>query len=62
MAKSNLNSDAYVAEHGEAAWCRAGGGIFFYIGIASIVLALEPGKVAKSVPSQFDLVSKWMFS
>jgi hypothetical protein len=29
MAKSDLNSDAYVAEHGEAAYVAAGGGILY---------------------------------
>jgi hypothetical protein len=57
MAKSDLNSDAYVAEHGEAAYVELVAAYALYIGIASIVLLLLVGKVAKSVPSQFDLVS-----
>jgi hypothetical protein len=57
MAKPDLNSDAYVAEH-EAA-CELAAAYSLYIGIASIVLALVGfGKVAKTVPSQFDLVSR----
>jgi hypothetical protein len=57
MAKSDLNSDAYVAEHGEAA-CRAGGGIFFIHWYrVDCSRSCWFGKVAKSVPSQFDLVS-----
>jgi MFS superfamily sulfate permease-like transporter len=60
MAKSDLNSEAYVAEHGEAAYVELVAAYSLYIGIASIVLALVGfGKVAKSVPKPVRFGFKW---
>jgi MFS superfamily sulfate permease-like transporter len=60
MAKSDLNSEAYVAEHGEAAYVELVAAYSLYIGIASILLALVGfGKVAKSVPKPVRSGFKW---
>jgi MFS superfamily sulfate permease-like transporter len=60
MAKSDLNSEAYVAEHGEAAYVELVAAYSLYIGIASILLAVVGfGKVAKSVPKPVRFGFKW---
>jgi hypothetical protein len=51
MAKSDLNGEAYLAEHGEEAYVELVAAYSLYVGIASIFLALVGfGKLASYVP------------
>ena len=51
MAKSDLNGEAYLAEHGEEAYVELVAAYSLYVGIASIFLAIVGfGKLASYVP------------
>lgn len=51
MAKSDLNGEAYMAEHGEEAYVELVAAYSLYVGIASIILAIVGfGKLASYVP------------
>ena len=51
MAKSDLNGEAFMAEHGEEAYVELVAAYSMYVGIASIFLALVGfGKLASYVP------------
>jgi MFS superfamily sulfate permease-like transporter len=51
MAKSDLNGEAYMAEHGEEAYVELVAAYSMYVGIASIFLAVVGfGKLASYVP------------
>ena len=51
MAKSDLNGEAYMAEHGEEAYVELVAAYSMYVGIASVFLAVVGfGKLASSVP------------
>ena len=51
MAKSDLNGEAYMAEHGEEAYVELVAAYSMYVGIASIFLAIVGfGKLASYVP------------
>ena len=60
MAKADLNGEAYVAQHGEAAYVDLVAAYSLYIGLASCFLAVVGfGKLAKSVPTQVQSGFKW---
>lgn len=51
MAKTDLDGDAYVAEHGEEEYVKLVAAYSLYIGLASIFLAVMGfGKLAQGVP------------
>jgi MFS superfamily sulfate permease-like transporter len=51
MAKTDLDGDAYVAEHGEEEYAKLVAAYSLYVGIASILLAAVGfGKLAQGVP------------
>mmetsp|Transcript_16312 Transcript_16312/g.35420 ORF Transcript_16312/g.35420 Transcript_16312/m.35420 type:complete len:465 (+) Transcript_16312:63-1457(+) len=60
MAKTDLDGDSYVAEHGEAEYARIVAAYSLYIGLASILLAVVGfGKLAQSVPKNVRSGFKW---
>ena len=60
MAKTDLDGDSYVAEHGEAEYARLVAAYSLYIGLASILLAIVGfGKLAQSVPKNVRSGFKW---
>jgi len=60
MAKSDLNGEAYMAEHGEEAYVELVAAYSMYVGIASIFLALVGfGKLASYVPKSVRTGFKW---
>jgi MFS superfamily sulfate permease-like transporter len=60
MTKSDLNGDAYVAEHGEEAYVQLVAAYSLTIGLASAVLAVSGfGKLAQSVPTPVRTGFKW---
>lgn len=60
MAKSDLDGEAYAAEHGEEEYVRLVAAYSLAVGVASIGLALVGfGKLAKSVPKPVRTGFKW---
>ena len=60
MAKSDLDGESYVQEHGEEAYVELIAVYSLWIGLASIVLALVGfGRLAKSVPTSVRRGFKW---
>lgn len=60
MAKSDLNGEAYMAEHGEEAYVELVAAYSMYVGIASIFLAVVGfGKLASYVPKSVRTGFKW---
>jgi len=60
MAKSDLNGDVYVAEHGEEAYVQLVAAYSLSIGVASALLALAGfGKLAAAVPKPVRTGFKW---
>jgi MFS superfamily sulfate permease-like transporter len=60
MAKSDLNGESFVQEHGEEAYVALVAAYSFYIGIASLVLAVVGfGALAQSVPAPVRTGFKW---
>jgi MFS superfamily sulfate permease-like transporter len=60
MAKSDLDGDSYVAEHGEEEYVKLVAVYSLYIGIASILLALVGfGTLAQGVPKPVRSGFKW---
>lgn len=60
MAKSDLNGEAYMAEHGEEAYVELVAAYSLYCGIASIFLAVVGfGKLAAYVPKSVRTGFKW---
>lgn len=60
MTKSDLNGDAYVAEHGEEAYVQLVAAYSLSIGVASAVLAAAGfGRLAQAVPKPVRNGFKW---
>lgn len=60
MAKSDLDGEQYMQEHGEEAYVELVAAYSMWIGIASVVLALVGfGKLAQSVPKPVQSGFKW---
>jgi len=60
MAKSDLNGEAYMAEHGEEAYVELVAAYSMYVGIASVFLAIVGfGKLASYVPKSVRTGFKW---
>jgi len=60
MAKSDLNGEAYMAEHGEEAYVELVAAYSLYIAIASAFLAVVGfGKLAQKCPSRVAAGFKW---
>lgn len=60
MAKSDLNGEAYVAEHGEEAYVNLVAAYSLYIAVASAFLALVGfGQLAQKCPSRVAAGFKW---
>ena len=60
MAKTDLDGDSYVAEHGEVEYARIVAAYSLYIGLASILLGVVGfGKLAQLVPKNVRSGFKW---
>jgi MFS superfamily sulfate permease-like transporter len=60
MAKSDLQGDVYVAEHGEDAYVQLVAAYSLAIGVASVVLAVSGfGQLAQTVPQPVRAGFKW---
>lgn len=60
MCKSDLDGEAYVAEHGEEAYVKLVAAYSLAVGVASVGLALVGfGKLAKGVPKPVRTGFKW---
>mmetsp|Transcript_11459 Transcript_11459/g.17274 ORF Transcript_11459/g.17274 Transcript_11459/m.17274 type:complete len:460 (+) Transcript_11459:111-1490(+) len=60
MAKSDLNGEAYMADHGEEAYVKLVAAYSIYIAIASAILALVGfGQLAQKCPSRVAAGFKW---
>lgn len=60
MAKTDLDGESYVQQHGEEAYVELVAAYSMWIGIASIVLAVVGfGKLAEKVPKQVRSGFKW---
>lgn len=60
MAKSDLNGEAYMAEHGEEAYVELVAAYSMYVGIASLFLAVVGfGRLASYVPKSVRTGFKW---
>lgn len=60
MAKSDLNGEAYLQDHGEEAYVTLVAAYAFYVGLASVVLALVGfGRLASYAPKPVRSGFKW---
>lgn len=60
MCKTDLDGESYLAQHGEEEYVKLVAAYSFYVGVASILLAVVGfGKLAQSVPKPVRTGFKW---